>query len=225
MWKIKQEYFWEYIKEYNKQCIHFVNDLEPIDVNECHKRVKDQVDSKINKTNLISTESLNTCYLKSFKNFVNKSESEIIPFTEQRENNIPASSFDIIPALVIQNYLVRGELNALSMASSICDSMKKAPKAICGNLGSKEFFEDINEVPNPNYDPQEKSTTSVTTSAILIAMLVGAILVVLCAYIGKVILDRSLKIHLNNEIDNTVMNYMSMRNQQRELDASKVVEV
>ena len=207
MFKISHHYFFTYVSQYLKHCLPFDAGFEPINIEECAKAAKLSSDS-LDPNNTILDENISECYLQSFSNITNKTGSEISIFKQQRDSKSQLYNFRMIPALVIQDYIVRGELNALSMASSICDSMIHPVKEVCSHLTDEKFLEKPGVAPTIDLPRQEEAGSSNSPLLIILLVLViTSIIIVFVIWLAKKLINKGADHQFRKLISGSVAEY------------------
>ena len=203
-------------------CLTTSSNFEDLNVTECAKRSFDSAKVVTEQASMYNWDDVMICYESNFNNTANKQESLVESLGKQYRSNPLLSSFEVIPALVIEDYLVRGNMDPMSLASSICDSLIKPPSAVCNNL--PEIIDEANRIAvDPytrlvNVPPQTSEYLeefSFIRGLVIMSVLVGSfVLIVGCAYLAKKLMDRNLYRHLNTEVEQNVQAYIRMRNEE-----------
>jgi len=236
MWKNNKDYFWYYVSEYLRVCLDPTS-MEDIDIPQCRKTVQETLRTKIKETDSIER-SISSCVEGGFTNPKSKTTSNV-PLIDSQipgEKGLgPQENFEIVPALVIEDYIVRGELTISSMASSICDSILYPPKEICSNLQDflakawQQKHGSLNmTMPWANGNNQGAHEGSALSAFLAAAgvIAIGLIIIYLCSLLAKRILDKSMNIHIGDEIDRNVESYIRLRRDgQNRMDTSTAIDV
>ena len=162
----------------------------------------------------MSLESLDECFKNSFANFTNKRESEISILDDQFKDGKGLTDFSIVPAMYIEDYLVRGTMKALSLARSICDSLANPPKHICNNLHTFKLQEDTKGGKANDSIIEDIADDPINLGAIISAVLVlvfGVMLIFLCAGLAKKLMDKNIQKQIEGDVDHNVQEYIRMR--------------
>lgn len=224
MWKSDKQLFWSYIYQYDKLCLNPSNVYDDIDLATCHDQALSAAIVSLHMEKSQVENSIEQCYIDSFVNHKNKIESRVNIIEDQEETSGILSNFAILPALVIEDYLVRGSLNTISMASSICDSMTKPPSSVCNNLpdivdklNSRSLDpkeEDKKGLPGSN-EPENESENWLTVFFIGTFLLLGsATLLIFMALLAKKLLAKNMHRYINSEVNSNVQDYIKMRSEE-----------
>lgn len=236
IWNFDPEFFMDYIFHYDKMCLSYSNSLEDVNITGCAKKAFESAKISTEKTSFYDWDNVTQCFEESFIAPTNKIGSAVTVLGNQQKAEGVMSNFEVIPALAIEDYLVRGNLDPISLASSICDSLLKPPATVCSNLP-----ELIDEIERKAVDPYNKNISQpmtlisneeqVTFLQMLIggAVLVGSLaLIAGCGYLAKKLLDKNLYRHINTEVEQNVHNYIRMRNEEnqtKEKPAPAIVDI
>ena len=219
MWLLSRDYFWEYVREYFELCLGPLVLFQDLDIRECAKQAQEKVDSEIEARFVLPEEKIRKCYEEAFEDPENKQASEVRVFRDQAISSTPLYNFEVVPALLIDRYIVRGGLGATSLASAICDSLTDAPKHICNNLAD---FKDrdvslprkAGQAPSHAGEPDRVSSSSLLLAlAVLVA---GLGLTLVCVLLLRRYVDRSFGRSVRDEVTDSVQRYMRVQGQARE---------
>lgn len=219
MWNLDRDYFWEYAREYFDLCVGPLVMFQELDIQECARLAKEKVDSEIEPGFVLSSEKVEACYREAFTDFDRKQASDVSVFSKQLITSTPLYNFEVVPALLIDRYIVRGGLGSISLASSICDSITDPPKHICNNLADiKSLDLSLPRKARPAEEtpaaPQEFSSSSLLFA--LVVLLIGLGLIVLCVVVLRRFVDRSFSRSIRDEVTDSVKKYMRVKEQERD---------
>lgn len=223
IWIQNNDFFFDYTYHYDKFCLMPSNQFEDLNLTECAKRAFESAKEVTEKKTPYSWNDVESCYTKSFKDITNKTMSAVPILDEQKVATGILTIFEVIPALVIEDYLVRGNLDSMSMASSICDSLENPPVAICNNLPDlidkinqkiQDPYSKVPQNPNLEYTPEEDRVSFSQVFLGLVILIGSLVLIVACAVMAKKLLDKNLYRHINTEVEQNVQAYIRMRNEE-----------
>lgn len=168
--------------------------------------------------------SLDECFKNSFTNFTNKRESDITILDEQFKDGKGVTDFSIVPAMYIEDYLVRGAMKPMSLASSICDSLLNPPKKICSRLESFKLQENIegererDQIIEEVVDENPLNFGAVVS--IILVLVFGVMLIFLCAGLAKRLMDKNIQRQIEDDVDHSVHEYIRMRDPNSSMTAT-----
>lgn len=229
--------YWRYIYQYEVLCLDSSKQFEDLDLVKCREEAfkaatSDSQDKDLD--NKIWSDAKN-CFKQSFSNPKNKSLSSVKILDDHIDTTGYITNFEIIPALLIENYLVRGSMSPISLASSICDSILNPPPSACSSLQevlSKFDSQGMNpQLSNKNgkenlaeKEAQEENSNSFTFKILFVTVsLLGSIcFLAVAVYLAKRLLDKHLPRLITSEIDTNVQNYLRMRNEEENPGKSRI---
>lgn len=219
MWNLSRDYFWEYAREYFELCVGPLVLFQELDIKDCARLAKEKVDSEIEAKFILSDQQIEACYNSAFTDFENKQASQVKVFSEQSITSTPLYNFEVVPALLIDRYIVRGGLGAISLASSICDSITDPPKHICNNLVDIKNLDLSLPRKTHHVDKSVQNSQDFSSSKLLFALallIIGLVLIVVCVLLLKRYVDRSFSRSIRDEVSDNVKRYMRVKEQDRE---------
>lgn len=227
MWKHSPSYFWTYSQLYLKHCFSPSNQYEFLDLSDCIDLVKKDIESDKYKKDIskfLYSSDIESCFQGSFTEFEDKQKTEIPLLRDQVPENRRLRAFQVIPALTIEKYIVRGGLKPITMSSSICDAIRSPPREVCNHL--YEINQEAEDEYGEKYldliiDRRPPSSHDNILGAIVILFL-GMVLIFVCAYGAKRILYKGVSRQIGDEIDINVAKYMRMRNDPNNSTVSEV---
>lgn len=203
-------------------CLTASSKFEDLEVTNCAQKAFDSAKAKTQKQTEYNWKDVTDCFEKSFSDPSDKQNSTVTIFTTQQKAEGLLSNFDVTPALVIEDYIVRGNLDSMSLASSICDSLVKPPSGICNNL--PEIIDTVNRISSDPYTKDMKidgpviaEEDKISFNQIVIGsiILIGSLcLIIACAMLAKRLLDKNLYRHINSEVNQNVHAYIRMRQEE-----------
>lgn len=226
MWNSDRNLFWSYIYHYDKFCLDSTHDYTELDLEACHHQALSASADRLAIDKTFISKSIESCYNDSFDDIANKSRSHVKIVQDQiQDASGLIHNFEILPALLIEDYLVRGSMNTVSMASSICDSMTKPPALICDNLTDivdRLNSADLDPTADASKDGYQGDTSSSdqqdTWQSILLTFIVlllgSAVLLLAGALLAKKLLEKHMNRYLNAEVDINVQDYVRMRSEE-----------
>lgn len=227
--KRSKSLYWRYVYQYFTLCLNPSKFAEDLDLNACRELAfkaatsgsenawqdnKDWTDSKV-------------CWKSTFSNAVNVSTSLVHILDDQVDTTGYLRNFEFIPALLIEDYLVRGSMNPISLASSICDSILNPPASVCNNLQdliAKFEAQGLDpSVVKPEYEvdvappkESEEGPSFLFKITFGLAILLGSMLFLgVAVFLAKKLLDKFLPGLLHTEVDINVENYVRIRSEEK----------
>ena len=220
MWNLNRDYFWEYAREYFDLCVGPLVLFQELDIKECARQAKEKVDSEIEEKFVLPEQKIEACYNAAFTDLENKATSDVKIFSDQSITSTPLYNFEVVPALLIDRYVVRGGLGSISLASSICDSITDPPKHICNNLVDIKNL-DLS-LPRKKSQAEETAQDSQDFSSgkllfALALLFIGLVLIVVCVLLLRRYVDRSFSRSIRDEVTDSVKKYMRVKEQEKEV--------
>lgn len=207
IFKTSRPLYWNYVKNYLRDCLSYEG-IEQLSITQCSWTAFGLANTQTSGTPMSQTQ-LETCFNKMLGS--SPTTEDIKELAEQAAGN--PFIFSLVPALSIGTYVVRGEMEPLILASSICDSFNDPPKALCSHLG---------DVVNPlELSPQDGKPSPVArteqawkmkTVIYIVLAVVGAVLLfVLLVFMAKKAFSNDILPMFTANVDQSVYNYMKMK--------------
>lgn len=199
--------FWNYAKAYLQNCLMFEGQ-NALSISECSSSALGTANSETPNVNLLESE-LSECFLKLLGE--SPKVSDIPELAQQVKGN--KYIFSLVPVMTVGTYIVRGEMEPIVLASSICDSFLDPPRKICSHL-----YEVVAEETKAKTDgkltveeKQEQSWKFKTFVYVSLAVVVAILIVALVLWLGKKTFVNDILPVFTANVDQSVYNYMKMK--------------